>query len=509
MKRIITLLAASLVGFSQMIADPTAQTIPGNLDLSNATYSSGSWNCTNTTDINVNGTATFVLNNTTAQAYKITINAVSRNANAQMRVTIKDGETTVSERTITTFATNGWSNYQDFACITSQLPVADGLTMEIKFLTNQTNIKSISFAAATSADIQIPTDYTHPFDPVFAVINASGNTSAKVTTSGQFDSFKHGNTASISFTNTVEQFYKITFDAATKLTGVKAKFTIKQGETVIDETEEVAITQGSSENAGWSIYNSHSTHTTKKIPAGNYTLVISFLKSNGQSTYNAKNISFTALDNVALSESTDYTPEAKFANVTLTRSIAANKWSTICLPFDMTAEQVTATFGADVNLATLTSGDASTLNFSTATTIEANQPYAIKVATDFASATIDGVTIKTGTTTQTVGDWQFVGNYTKDTAIPENSYFFSNNKLYKAADGTNKVQPFRGYFTYTGGNSPAPALSIAIDGETTGITDVKSKVFDVRSDYFNLNGQRVSQPTRGLYIVNGKKVIIK
>lgn len=505
------------MAFAQMMADPTptAQTIPGNLDLSNGTYSSGSWNGTNTTDVPTNGTATYILKNTTAQAYKITINAVSKNANAQMRVTIKNGETTVSERTITTFATGGWKDYQDFACITSVLPVVEGLTMEIKFLVNQTNIKSIKFAAATSADIQIPTDYTHPFDPVFAEINASGNTNAKVTTSGQFDSFKHGNTASINFTNTVEQFYKITFDAATKLTDVKAKFTIKQGETLIDETEEVAITQGATDNNGWSIYNSHSTHTTKKIPTGNYTLVISFQKSSGQATYNAKNISFTALDNVVLNESTDYTPEAKFANVTLTRSITADNWSTIVLPFDIASSDITTIFGAGTSVAELSSGDANTLTFTTTLTdskMKANQPYAIKVASAFSSKDISGVDIKVPASTpptQTVGYWNFVGTYSS-TSVPTDSYYFKDNDLWKAGgSGTTNMKPFRAYLTYTGVGTPAP--NFVIDGDVTGIAHISAdgQMNLEEGAIYNLNGQRISQPTKGLYIVNGKKIIMK
>ena len=44
-------------------------------------------------------------------------------------------------------------------------------------------------------------------------------------------------------------------------------------------------------------------------------------------------------------------------------------------------------------------------------------------------------------------------------------------------------------------------------GETTGINTVRETVNDNR--YYNLAGQRVSQPGRGLYIVNGKKVVIK
>ena len=45
--------------------------------------------------------------------------------------------------------------------------------------------------------------------------------------------------------------------------------------------------------------------------------------------------------------------------------------------------------------------------------------------------------------------------------------------------------------------------------EATGIESVKSEEIKVKSEVFNLKGQRVSQPTKGLYIVNGKKVIMK
>ena len=47
------------------------------------------------------------------------------------------------------------------------------------------------------------------------------------------------------------------------------------------------------------------------------------------------------------------------------------------------------------------------------------------------------------------------------------------------------------------------------EGETTGISEVRGLKADVRGEFFNLNGQRVAQPTKGLYIVNGRKVVIK
>ena len=56
--------------------------------------------------------------------------------------------------------------------------------------------------------------------------------------------------------------------------------------------------------------------------------------------------------------------------------------------------------------------------------------------------------------------------------------------------------------------SPSRALTIKFGDEETGIKSVQGSGVTVNG-YYNLSGQRVSQPTKGLYIVNGKKVIIK
>ena len=59
---------------------------------------------------------------------------------------------------------------------------------------------------------------------------------------------------------------------------------------------------------------------------------------------------------------------------------------------------------------------------------------------------------------------------------------------------------------------PAEARSLSFmfgDEETTGVNDVRDKISDVSGEFFNLQGQRVDAPKKGLYIVNGKKVIIK
>ena len=177
------------------------------------------------------------------------------------------------------------------------------------------------------------------------------------------------------------------------------------------------------------------------------------------------------------------------------------------LPFAMDATQMTTAFGSDVKVAELTSGDAATLNFTTRTAMEANKPYAIKVASDFTTATISGATIADATPTQAVGDWQFIGTYASGN-IPQDSYYFNDNKLKKATSTASTIKPFRAYLTYTG-TSSAPSVTFNVDGETTGIADVRSKMEDGRGEYYNLNGQRIDTPAKGLYIVNGKKVAIK
>ena len=89
------------------------------------------------------------------------------------------------------------------------------------------------------------------------------------------------------------------------------------------------------------------------------------------------------------------------------------------------------------------------------------------------------------------------------------NYILQNGAFYKATGA--KLKAGKAYLstTYDVTAAGAPSLKIVIDGETTGIDEVRGKTEEVRGEYFNLAGQRVAQPTKGLYIVNGRKVVIK
>ena len=70
----------------------------------------------------------------------------------------------------------------------------------------------------------------------------------------------------------------------------------------------------------------------------------------------------------------------------------------------------------------------------------------------------------------------------------------------------------RAYLHFASTLAPAAAasrMSFVFDDETTGINTVKDSQFTVNGEYYNLRGQRVAVPQKGLYIVNGKKVVIK
>lgn len=77
--------------------------------------------------------------------------------------------------------------------------------------------------------------------------------------------------------------------------------------------------------------------------------------------------------------------------------------------------------------------------------------------------------------------------------------------FYKLANGA-KLGVGKAYLTYTGTSARD---FFSFDEETTGIDGVKGQKEDVRGVYYDLQGRRVEHPTKGLYIVNGKKVIIK
>ena len=240
--------------------------------------------------------------------------------------------------------------------------------------------------------------------------------------------------------------------------------------------------------------------------------------------------SYTVLDET----STVAPVAANGVNVRVKRAIKAGSWSTICLPFAIPAEKMTAAFGEGVEVKDFTGYDivesgedivGITISFQPATAIVANHPYLIKVANAITyddGFTVDGVDINpedepivsfgftTGKGSKAVyHPADFVGTYVADTTVPENDLFISNNKFYYSAGATN-MKAFRAYFEFDDvltALDEAGARIMMFDGDATGISEMKRLRNGENEIFYDLQGRKVVNPGKGLYINNGRKVV--
>ena len=96
------------------------------------------------------------------------------------------------------------------------------------------------------------------------------------------------------------------------------------------------------------------------------------------------------------------------------------------------------------------------------------------------------------------------------TDIAANEAYILQSGLFHLVTAASTIPAGKAYLLATDVPSPARDLTFVFgDDVTTGIDEVRGQKETVRGECFNLAGQRVAQPTRGLYIVNGRKVVIK
>ncbi|MBQ7987757.1 MAG: hypothetical protein IJ253_04510 [Bacteroidaceae bacterium] len=216
------------------------------------------------------------------------------------------------------------------------------------------------------------------------------------------------------------------------------------------------------------------------------------------------------------------------ANVRVLRTINAGEWSTICLPFAMTEEQTKEAFGSGVQIAEFNDygyddeAGTITVKFAPATAIEANHPYIIKVAEKVTEFTVDGVDISPedepmvdfDTSRRKNQPRQMVGTYVAGTVLEWGTLFLSGNQFWYST-GNTTMKGFRAYFNF---NDLLPdfeegyeSRSITMNfggGETTGIREIVNSKSS-NSKYYDLQGRRVAKPSKGLFVKDGKKVVIK
>lgn len=185
----------------------------------------------------------------------------------------------------------------------------------------------------------------------------------------------------------------------------------------------------------------------------------------------------------------DFTAES----VKLTRSLQ-NGTNSFVLPFEVSANELGAS-----KVATYKSCDLGNVaNFDTAESVVANTPF---LTTDAKEASELNFTNKVIVATPETLGTDFVGVYTRTNA--EGKYGIDEKgNLHKGGAGAY-VNPFHAYLNVEG------VTSVAFDGSVTAINNIAADKV-ANTTVYDLSGRRVNgKLQKGLYIMNGKKVVVK
>jgi len=201
-------------------------------------------------------------------------------------------------------------------------------------------------------------------------------------------------------------------------------------------------------------------------------------------------------DNYPFQAPADFTATAASYTTTINAEAGAG---TLCLPFAAAIPE-----GVKAYTLAYISGDAATAT-PVKTTIPANTPVLLngsgEVTFTGSGAAIDADAANVSGALTGVFAQGFV---------PQNSYVLQKKGdapcFYQVdADSKIAIKPFRAYLTAQA--SGAPALRIVFEDIATAIKNVATEAQD--GVFFNLAGQRVNKAQKGIFIANGKKVVVK
>lgn len=213
------------------------------------------------------------------------------------------------------------------------------------------------------------------------------------------------------------------------------------------------------------------------------------------------------------------------ANVTLQRTLSKEYWNTFCVPFALDAEQVAQYFGEGTQLRTYEGNcNNNIVYFATVDNIEAGKPYIMKPGNAVVkNPTFEGVSmVATGLdengNPQAVGDAstvQMKGIYNQILLKTDKTELFlgDNDLFYYPIDDIDArtIGGLRAYFIVPQGTD-IKKLRANLDGTPTSL----DTIFDTEESnapVYNLQGQCVGNSLRalksGIYIQNGKKVVVK
>lgn len=212
-------------------------------------------------------------------------------------------------------------------------------------------------------------------------------------------------------------------------------------------------------------------------------------------------------------------------NLTVRRTIKGGEWSTLCLPFAMSEQQVKDVFGETVQLGNFQGyevrdgGSTIVVKFEQETSIAANHPYIIKTDINITSFSVGSVevipvdkpAINYGTDQQPSA---MVGTYVNGTTVGYGCLFLNGGKFWYST-GRTITKGYRAWFQFAdvlplleNGHTDA-RIVIDFDGSSETTTIGRVTASGMSSPAYDLGGRRRGQLSKGVYIENGKKIIIK
>lgn len=222
-------------------------------------------------------------------------------------------------------------------------------------------------------------------------------------------------------------------------------------------------------------------------------------------------------------------------NTVYVRSMVPDKWYTIMLPFAVSNEKLKEVFGEDTQVWGYSGVYDNTLCFDQPVTevgegMKADTPYLIKPGEgkgeyEFNGLDVDYTPFNASPSLAVAGGQKgpeqytstYQGTYTNQ-KIPTYAYYLKNNLFYYMP-GENTTLGWKAYggIVYVsdesnvaqGAKSQFFDLAVGHSGDASAIESYQMETKASDQPLYNLAGQQVSQPIRGIYVRNGKKIIIK
>ena len=213
--------------------------------------------------------------------------------------------------------------------------------------------------------------------------------------------------------------------------------------------------------------------------------------------------------------------------VRINRTLKANQWNTFCSPVALSSS-TSPSLNELLNCSqvyVMGSYDAkeNTLSFTASNTLPANTPALVKPGANVTNIVVEAKDVSKPASASTLeassNGLKFVGIYgATNIYTDDHSKFYLNNEGYlvypTSNEGNNgKIKGFRAYFELASGGSVKDMTFVFDDSETTGIKTIEHDIFGENGRVYSIDGRYMGDSTdnlsRGIYIQNGRKFVVK